>query len=249
MQQSNRKNLKVYSYISVRFFASLGMTGILLLSNCRSSYAQHTSHEIGVSFAYGGQVPFITSGNDPTGFFRKPIIFNVRYQVATNYLQSLAIVLENIGEERNRTGLWSDIPNSASGGYNANISERLTMTTLGLEGIRTLLRTDEFRLGIGISLGYGFGGATALVRKIADGSEQTFESCDSWNGLLVSIFTRGRYTVFMNSSMDIGVTGSVRIWGFPSISPLSDCQSSYNGPQLRSVFEAGYLAGISVGFK
>ena len=123
------------------------------------------------------------------------------------------------------------------------------MTTLGLEGIRTLIRTDEFRLGIGISLGYGFGGATATVKKITDGSQQTFESCDTWNGFLVSTFIRARATVYTSSSLDIGITGSARLWGFPSISPLSECMTMYNGPALRSVFEIGYLAGVSVGLK
>ena len=210
---------------------------------------QHTSREIGFSIAYAGQAPFVSSGNDQTNFFREPLIWNLRYQVATNFVQSLSVVLERVTEERSHEGLWNDFPNTSSQPYDANIAERLSMTTLGLEGIRTLIRTDEFRIGIGISLGYGFGGATAMVIKIVDGSQKTFESCDIWNGLLASVFVRGRYTVYSNNSIDVGLTGSIRIWGFPSISPLSECMTMYNGPDLRSVFEIGYLAGISVGLK
>ncbi|MFI5264089.1 MAG: hypothetical protein ACHQM6_06210, partial [Candidatus Kapaibacterium sp.] len=165
------------------------------------------------------------------------------------FVQSLSVVLERVSEERTHSGLWSDIPNSLSVPYNADIAETLSMTTLGLEGIRTLVRTDEFRVGIGISLGYGFGSATANVKKLIDGSQKIFESCDIWNGFLVSTFVRGRLTVYTTSSLDIGITGSFRVWGFPSISPLSECMDSYNGPPLRSVFEIGYLAGVSVGLK
>ena len=174
---------------------------------------------------------------------------NLRYQVATNYVQSLAVVLESISEKRSRIGLWNDFPNLANGAYTADIAERLTMTTLGIEGIRTLIRTDEFRLGIGVSLGYGFGGATATVKNLTTNTEKTFESCDTWNGFLISTFVRGRFTVYTSNSLDIGVTGSARVWGFPSISPLTDCQSSYNGPSLRSIFEIGYLAGLSLGLR
>lgn len=214
-----------------------------------SAKAQHTVHEIGLSFAYAGQAPFVSSGNEQTNFFRQPLVLNLRYQVATNYVQSLAVVLERVSEQRSRTGLWNDFPNSSSGVYTADIAERLAMTTLGLEGIRTFIRTDEFRLGIGIGLGYGFGGASATIKKLTDGSQQTFESCNTWSGFLVSTFLRGRFTVFTNNSIDIGITGSMRLWGFPSISPLTDCKSMYNGPMLRSVFEIGYLAGLSVGLK
>ncbi|MDP4219356.1 MAG: hypothetical protein Q8896_02880 [Bacteroidota bacterium] len=222
---------------------------ITALSIAAPVLAQHTAHEIGFSFAYAGQAPFVTSGDDQSSFFRQPLILNLRYQVATNYVQSLSVVLERISEERSRLGLWNDVPNSVNGAYNADIAERLTMTTLGLEGLRTLIRTDIFRLGVGIGLGYGFGGATASVRKITDGSQQTFESCDSWNGFLISVFARGRVTVYSTNSLDVGITLTSRLWGFPTISPLTDCQSSYNGPSLRSVFEIGYLAGVSVGLK
>jgi len=209
--------------------------------------AQHTPHEIGVSFAYAGQEPFIYSGNDDPKFFIKPLIWNLRYQVATNNVQSLSIVLEGVSEQRNYSGVWIYDPLAPA--YNANVAERMTMTTLGLEGIKTVIRTDEFRLGLGIGLGYGFGGATATVKKITDGSQQTFESTDTWSGFIVSAFMRMRFTVYTSNTLDIGITGSVRVWGFPSIAPLTDSETSYNGPMLRSVLEVGYLAGVSVGLK
>ncbi len=227
---------------------SIVMTSFVLLFIC-SAYAQHTNHEIGFSFAYAGQTPLISSNNDQMRFFSEPLILNLRYQVATNYLQSLALVLENVSEQRTRTGLWNDIPNSSTGEYNASIAERLYMTTLGLEGIRTFLRSDAFRLGIGISLGYGFGGSTATVKKLTDGTLKTFESDDVWNGFFVSTFIRGRITIYTNNLLDIAVTGSIRLWGFPSIGPLTVSKSTYNGPVLRSIFELGYVAGISVGLK
>src|SRR5476649_2189198 len=92
--------------------------------------AQHTNHEIGFSFAYAGQAPFVASGNDQTNFFRQPLIWNLRYQVATNFVQSLSVVLEGVSEERAHSGLWNDVPNSSSIPYNADIAERLSMTTL-----------------------------------------------------------------------------------------------------------------------
>jgi hypothetical protein len=220
---------------------------VLFLFLYHPALAQHTPREIGISFAYAGQSPFISSGNDNPQFFTKPLIWNIRYQVATNYVQSLSVVLEGVSEQRSYQGVWIFDPVDPK--YNAAVAERLTITTLGLEGIKTVIRTDLFRLGIGISLGYGFGGATAIVKKVTTGSRQTFESSDIWNGLLVSAFTRARLSVYTNNVIDIGITGTFRIWGFPTIAPLTESQSSYNGPSLRSVMEIGYLAGVSVGLK
>ena len=135
-------------------------------------FAQNSSHEIGVSLAYGGQAPFVSSGNNEAGFFRLPLIWNIRYQVATNFIQSLAIVIERVSETRNRDGLFKDIPNSAQNPYNAEIAERLYITTLGFEGMRTLIRSSDFRIGIGVSLAYGFGGATADVTSITTKKEK-----------------------------------------------------------------------------
>src|SRR5437016_3793725 len=90
---------KVILAMTVVFYSALSTQHSALL------FAQHTNHEIGFSFAYGGQSPFVTSGNNDAGFFRQPFIWNFRYQVATNYVQSLSFILEHVGEERSRTGL------------------------------------------------------------------------------------------------------------------------------------------------
>jgi hypothetical protein len=240
--------LKKYRYGFRRFGIHTFFIVVLLIVT--SAKAQHTIHEIGFSFAYAGQAPFISSNNDQSGFFRQPLIWNIRYQVATNYVQSLAIVLERVSELRNRTGLWpNDFANSSVGAYNANIAERLYMTTFGLEGTRTFIRSDIFRLGIGISLGYGFGGASANVKNNADGSQKIFDSSDLWSGFLVSTFLRGRFTIYTTNALDIGFTGSIRLWGFPSIGPLTLSETMYDGPILRSIFEIGYIAGVSIGLK
>jgi hypothetical protein len=211
-------------------------------------FAQNAKREAAFSFAYSGQVPIAKSEANIQNFFTNPLIFNLRYQVATDYVNALSMTIEHISEDHTRAGLWNDIPNASQGAYNADITERLYMTTLGLEGIRTLVRTGDFRLGAGIGIAYGLGGATATVKKLTDGSVQTFESCDTWSGFEVSAFVRGRYTLYQSDKIDIGLTGALRFWGFPAIGPLSTCQSSYNGPDFRSLHEIGYLAGISVGF-
>lgn len=213
-----------------------------------SSHAQHTKHDISLQFAYGGQVPVMTAEGNVQGFYKVPIIFNLRYQVATDYLNALSMTIEHVNEERTRQGLWNDVPGSNSPTYNANIAERLYITTLGLEGILTLLSDGTFRLGAGLGVAYGLGGAVATVENIASDKTKVFESCDTWNGFEVSAFTRARYTVYRNDDIDIGINATLRFWGFPYIGPLSDCQSSYNGPAFRSLIEFGYLAGVSFGF-
>lgn len=220
----------------------------LLIAVTQTAVAQHTKHDIGLQFAYGGQVPLLTADGNVQGFYKVPIIFNFRYQVATDYLNALSFTIEHINEERSRQGLWNDMPGSNAKTYNANIAERLYITTLGLEGILTLLSDGTFRLGGGLGVGYGLGGATATVENIAEDKTKTFESCDTWNGFEVSAFLRARYTIYRNDDIDVGLNGTLRLWGFPYIGPLSDCQSSYNGPGFRSLLEFGYLAGISFGF-
>ncbi|MFI5264410.1 MAG: hypothetical protein ACHQM6_07840, partial [Candidatus Kapaibacterium sp.] len=41
-----------------------------------AAFAQHTNHEIGFSFAYAGQAPFVDSGKDQENFLRLPVIWN-----------------------------------------------------------------------------------------------------------------------------------------------------------------------------
>ncbi|MEI8134942.1 MAG: hypothetical protein WCH46_07675 [bacterium] len=221
----------------------------LLFVSVEDVGAQHTKHEIGLSLACGGQIPLVSSGNNSPEFFRKPLIWEIRYQASTDFVQAISIVAQHVTELRNRKALWNDVPNALSGAYDAEINERLSITTLGIEGNRTIVRAGDFRLGVGVGLGYGFGGATANVRRLPGSDVQTVTSCDTWNGFLISSLLRARYSLYISDGLDIGLTGTARIWGFPSISPLTDCQSSYNGPTLRSVIEAGYLIGISVGFK
>jgi hypothetical protein len=213
-----------------------------------SGDAQHTKRDIAVQFAYGGQIPVVTAEGNVQGFYKVPIILNLRYQVATDYLNALSMTIEHISEERTRAGLWNDVPGSNSKDYNANISERLYITTLGLEGILTLFSDGRFRIGAGLGVAYGLGGAIATIENIAADKTKVFESCDTWNGFEVSAFTRARYTLYRNDDIVVGLSATLRIWGFPYIGPLSDCQSSYNGPTFRSLIEFGYLAGISVGF-
>lgn len=221
---------------------------LLALFLATDSSAQHTKRDIAVQFAYGGQVPVMTAEGNVQGFYKVPIIFNLHYQVATDYLNALSMTIEHVNEERTRQGLWNDVPGSNSKDYNANISERLYITTLGLEGILTLFSDGTFRIGAGLGVAYGLGGAVATVENIAADKTKVFESCDTWNGFEVSAFTRARYTVYRSDDIDIGITGTLRLWGFPYIGPLSDCQSSYNGPAFRSLIEFGYLAGVSFGF-
>lgn len=210
--------------------------------------AQHTKHDISLQFAYGGQIPIMTAEGNIQGFYKLPITFNARYQVATDYLNALSFTVEHTSEERSHQGLWNDMPGSNANTYNANISERLYITTIGLEGILTLVSDGTFRLGSGLGIAYGLGGATATVKNLTDDKLKVFESCDTWNGFQVSAFTRARYTLYRNDDIDLGISGTLRLWGFPYIGPLSDCQSSYNGPTFRSLISVGYLLGLSFGF-
>jgi len=224
------------------------LVGLCILGTC-SGYAQHAKREFAVSFATGGQSPIAVTGDDRSGFWRKPFIFNLRFQVATDYVTSASLFFEHIGETRIRTDLWSDAPNTTSPPpYNADISERLSMTLFGVEAARTLLRFEDFRIAFTIGAGYGLGSASADVRRITTGETKSFESCDIWHGVYLAGSLRGRYTVYQGAQYDIGLTASFRTWGFPTIGPFGDCRTSYNGPDFRALYEIGYLAGVSVGF-
>ncbi len=214
----------------------------------KAGYAQHTKREIAFTFAYAGQLPIVQADGNTQGFYAKPLIASLRYQVATDYVQALSITLEYVMESRENPGLWNDNPSMPNAVYNANIDERLTMTMLGLEGVRTLISNGSFRLGAGFGIGYGLGGATAMVTKISNGSVKTYESSDIWNGFEVQAFIRGRYTIVQTDKIDLGILGNIRYWGFPTIGPLSTTSSSYNGPAFRSLHEMGYSIGVSVGF-
>src|SRR5579864_9194291 len=83
------KSSGVFSYFSI-FQFSIPKVLLVMTLITSSLQAQHTNHEIAFSFAYAGQSPFITS-NDESGFFRQPVIWNLRYQVVTNYVQSISV--------------------------------------------------------------------------------------------------------------------------------------------------------------
>jgi hypothetical protein len=214
-----------------------------------ASYSQHAKREASFSFAVGGQSPLVVSGDDRSGFWRDPVILNLRLQVATDYIMSASIFLEHMSEGRNRSGLWSDSPNTSDPPpYNAEITEHLQMTLFGVEAARTLIRTGDLRFAFTVGLGYGLGSARADVRRITTNERKPFESCDTWHGLYLNSSIRARYTIYQGENYDIGVTASLRGWGFPMIGSFGECRTSYNGPDFNAIYEIGYLAGVAVGF-
>ena len=234
--------------MSSRWFALFIVPCTLIILHS-DTVAQHAKREVALSFAAAGQLPIGVTGDERSGFWREPLILNLRFQVATDYVTSASLFLERIGETRTRTDLWSDAPNSSQPPpYNAEIAEQLTMTFFGVEGARTLVRSGDFRLAAAVGAGYGLGSAKADVVRLTSGEKKSFESCDLWHGVFLSLSLRGRYTIYQGEDYDVGLTGSVRTWGFPTIGPFGDCITSYNGPDFRALYEIGYLAGISIGF-
>ncbi len=215
------------------------------------AFSQHTRREIGASFAINGQYPFASDGT--SGFFTAPFIWNLRYQLTTNYVQSLALVIEHIGETRSHSGLWTSLssPPNPADDYNANIAERLQISVLSLEMIRTIFRTDIFRIGVGVGVGYGIGTATAEVEKVADHTKKTFDGQQLWTSFFLSAFTRARLSIYETDKLDFGITVTARYWGLPTYGPQSSTNSGggYQGPKISSAHELGYLVGISVGLK
>jgi hypothetical protein len=199
--------------------------------------------------AIGGQLPITKDASVTSGFWGAPSMFNARFQVATDYITSASVFIEYITEGRERTDLWSDQPHTNDPPpYNSIIREELSMTVLGIEGSRTLLRFGDLRIAATVGAGYGLGTATAEVTKLSTGQKKQFESCDFWHGLYINASLRPRYTIYHEDRFDIGLTAAVRAWGFPTIGPFGDCVTSYNGPALTARYEIGYLAGVSVGF-
>jgi hypothetical protein len=222
---------------------------VLLLSSSTTIFAQHTKRDLSFSFAKNGEVPFVTSGRIP--FFTNPFIWNIKYQVWTRYILSASFALEHVAETRNRQGIWVPLgsPANPNLGYNAYISEHLSMTTLYLEVARTVLRTDEFRIAIGGDLGYGIGSATADVEKIIGHAKTNYESQSPWTSFFLGAFVRARLTVYSDDLFDIGLTATARYWSMPTLGPLSDGRNAggYYGPNIGGIHELGYLAGISIG--
>ena len=214
-----------------------------------SGHAQHTKYDFSASFAYGGQYPFITSGT--VKFYTTPFIWNIRCQLGTTYVQSISVVLEHVAETRSRKGIW--YPNGylapVNTAYDANISESLRMTSLYFEMARTIVRTDIFRIALGADLGYGLGSTSTDVERLSDHSTSHVDGNAVWTSFFLGAFIRARLTIVDNEQVDVGLTLTGRYWGLPTLGPLSTSTDVYDGPDVRSLHEVGYLAGISVGLK
>ena len=222
----------------------------LLLTCARSASSQNMPHEAGFLFAVNGQAPLITSDNVNRGFYTNPTIAHGYYSFLTNGLQSLSLFVEHVSERRGWSGIWSDRTSIEGGSANfqATVSERLQMTTIGLETVRTLISESGFRLGAGLGIGFGLGGASADVTNVLTAETTTHDSFATWDALLLTAQIRARYTIFTMGDAEIGVVLIGRYWGFPFIGPLGTSGVDYNGPDLRVLSEFGYLAGVSVGF-
>jgi len=205
-------------------------------------------HEAGFSFAVNGHIPLISPDNVNRGFYTNPTIEHIYYSFLTNGLQSLSFFVEHVNETRGWSGVWSNPAFNGSTNFPADVSERLQMTTIGLETVRTLLSESGFRLGAGIGLGFGLGGATASVTNTKTGETETHSSFTTWDALLLTAQIRARYTLFTIGDEEIGIMLIGRYWGFPFIGPSGPSGVDYNGPDLRVLSEFGYLAGVSVGF-
>jgi hypothetical protein len=221
----------------------------LLCAALPAAYAQHTRYEFGASFASGGQYPFISDGSG--AFFGNPIIWNLRAQIATDFIQSGSIVLERVAQTSTRQGLWSRSGNlvDITDPYNANITEHLAMYAVYAEMNRTIARTDFVRLGFGVSLGYAIGSADATAESLVDHTSRSYEGSSPWSSLYLAAFLRARFTVFEDDKWDIGLTATARYWSMPTLGPVAVSMNEYNGPNVRAVHELGYLAGVSVGIK
>jgi hypothetical protein len=228
-------------YLKNLIFAA-SLASVLL--RAEFAFAQHTPNDISVSVAFGGQSSLITEPNN-THFYRDPFIGRIQAQLVSNGVQSLSAFIETATETETRTGIWAWQPSPP---FDATISENLHMTVLGLETIRTLISESGLRFGVGIGVGYGFGGAWVTTIDNATQTSTHSDSFNSWTGLYVTGLLRLRYSVYTKGSWDIGIILTGRYWGYPTIGPLSSPVDNYNGPDLRSLHELGYLAGVSVGF-
>lgn len=230
------------------FFARRMVTMFMCIIASSAVLAQHTDHSINVHFAASGQIPLFKTTDNPQNFFSSPVIFQLQYQAATDYIHSVAVTVEHMSEERAYSSLWSNVPSPGSSPYNADIRERLTMTTLGLEGMRTVYSDGRFRIGAGLGLAFGLGRAHASVTQLTTKQTREFTSCDLWSGLEVALILRAKYRIYKREKFELGITATMRYWGFPSIGPLSQCSSEYNGPAFRSLHQIGYLFGVTAGF-
>lgn len=210
------------------------------------AFAQHTDHEFAFSFAKGGQGKLERITFENHGFYQNVTLWNFRAMLITNGVQSLSFFVEHVDETRSYETLITRFVNRT---FSATVDESMPMTTLGFETIRTLLSYRGFRLGGGIGLGWGFGTPKRVVRPAENFANYSEEGCHLWNAFYLTALMRARYTIYSNEYVDVGLTLTGRYWGFPSIAPTGECgPQDYNGPDMRTAHQIGYLAGISVGF-
>jgi hypothetical protein len=211
--------------------------------------AQNMPHEAGLYVAIGGQKPVIASSDQNRGFYTAPTIEHAYYSFLTNGVQSLAVFAEHVGETRSWHGIWTVLTSAGiAPTFPADVDESLQMTTIGLETIRTLISESDFRLGAGLGVGYGLGGASADVRDSNSHHLTHYASENAWNALLLEFMLHIKYSIAMVGRYEIAFHAEGRYWGFPAMGPIGSAAGAYNGPGLRALSELGYLAGVSIGF-
>jgi hypothetical protein len=215
---------------------------LLLLLVAASSRAQHTNNEIVVQFAKSGQVSLASQG-----FYTSPTIWKLQYGLSTTGVQSFSIFAEHQTEARTHEQIFT--PSTGEQAFNASITDDLSMTVIGFSTARTFYSASGFRLGGGLGLGYGFGVVNSSLVSRQTGERMEDIGCDdSWAGFFGELFLRVRYTLFVTGGVDVGLVATGRLWGYPWIGTLGTCADAYAGPDLHTLPEVGYLAGISVGF-
>jgi hypothetical protein len=221
---------------------ALGIAIIAMMVS--KSNAQHTASEIGVSFAKSGQGKLEKRSLENRGFFQDAFIYHLRAQVSTNGIQNFSVFLEGVSETREYDALEDSKDQPVTTHQKVSVAQ----TTIGIETMRTLISTGGFRVGVGLGLGLGLGTPEREMTILATRETRVEESASPWLSLLLTATARGRYTVYRQDNLDVGITLAARYWGFPAIGPSSDNVTGYNGPDFRTLHQVGYLAGVSVGF-
>ncbi len=209
--------------------------------------AQNMPREIGFWLAVNGQKPLIAPNDINRGFFTNPTIEHLYYSFASNGVQSASLFVEHLSETRDWSGMWANY-GLGSKPFPASVQESLGMTTIGFETLRNFISEGGFRFGAGLGVGYGLGGANANVRDSTTGAQTNYSSATLWDALLISVFVRARYSVYVTDSYEVAIMLMGRYWSFPAIGPIAPGGEAYNGPGLRAISELGYMAGIAVGF-
>jgi hypothetical protein len=155
-----------------------------------------------------------------------------------------SVFLEGVSETREYDA-QEDINGQA---ISAHHKVTVTQTTFGVETMRNLVSTGGFRFGVGLGIGLGLGIPSRELTILTTQEKRDQESESLWLSLLLTATARGRYTVYRQDNIDVGIALALRYWGFPAIGPSSDDVTGYNGPDFRTLHQVGYLAGVSVGF-